>query len=66
MIRLDEYSYINSEKPFVVIKFTYDDYSKIEFMIRDGEETTMQVDDGTPLEAVLEAIETVQSRTLKF
>jgi len=65
MLRLDEYSYIDSEKPFAVVKFVYDDI-KISFTVRNGEEMTIEVDDEIPVAVVLEAIKIVQSRTLTF
>jgi len=63
-LKLDEYSYIDSEKPFHNIVFKVGD-DKITFTIRP-DETYMSVDDGIPIEAVEEAIKIVKSRTLEF
>ena len=64
-LKLDEYSYIDSEKPFhsVVFKVGGD---KITFTIREDGEIYMGVEDGTSIEAVEEAIKIVKSRTLEF
>jgi len=64
-LKLDEYSYIDSEKPFSTITFKYDGDAKICFTIRP-DETYMSVDDGIPIGAVEEAIKIVKSRTLEF
>jgi hypothetical protein len=64
-LKLDEYSFMDSEKPFSTITFKYDGYSKINFTIRP-DEIYMSVDDGIPIEAVEEAIKIVKSRTLEF
>ncbi len=66
VLRVHEYSYINCDKPFAFIKFEYGGDSQIEFTIREGEDITMAVDDGIPVDVVLEAIKIVQSRTLTF
>jgi len=65
MIRLDEYSYINSEKPFASVVFKHGD-DKIEFTVRSVDDISMEVDGGVPLEAVEEAIAIVKSRRLEF
>ena len=63
-LKLDEYSYIDSEKPFHNIVFKVGD-DKISFTI-GGNRDYMSVDDGIPIEAVEEAIKIVKSRTLEF
>ena len=63
-LKLDEYSYIDSEKPFHNIVFKCGD-DKISFTI-GGNRDYMSVDDGISIEAVEEAIKIVKSRTLEF
>ena len=63
-LKLRDYSFIDSEKPFhsVVFKVGGD---KISFTIREDGETYMNVED-VSIEAVEEAIKIVKSRTLEF
>jgi len=64
MLKLDEYSYIDSEKPFANIVFKHDD-DKISFTVRD-DEIDMEIDGDVPMKIVEEAIAIVKSRTLTF
>ena len=64
-LKLDEYSYIDSEKPFHNIVFKVGD-DKISFTIHENGESYMEINGVATIEAVEEAIKIVKSRTLEF
>jgi len=64
MLKLDEYSYIDCDKPFANVVFKFDD-DKITFTVR-GDKIDVEIKGNMTLEAVEEAIAIVKSRTLTF